>query len=77
MKKFFSRFGQRIAYDRAYQQALSYAKNGDSLRSFEMFNKLFTEHPYDVNVRRQLLLLADQLGKDIDLPDEHVTNLKQ
>jgi hypothetical protein len=77
MKKILSRLWQHRTYERAYQEALNCAKNGDKSRSFEIFNSLLEEHPFDVKVRRQILLLANDLGKDVNLLDENVMNLKQ
>lgn len=76
MKKLILFFGERRVYEKAYQQALDCAIKGDKLKSFAMFNELLQGHPHDVNVRRQILLLANELGKDVNLPDENIHSLK-
>lgn len=76
MKKILFNLWQRRTFENAYQEALNCAKKGDKHKSFEMFSKLVEEHPFDVNTRRQFLLLANELGKEVNLPSETVMTSK-
>lgn len=77
MRKVLFSVWERRTFENAYQEALNCAKKGNKHKSFEMFSRLVEKHPFDVNTRRQLLLLANDLGKEVTLPTETVMNLKQ
>ena len=68
MFKFFSHIARQINFHHSFQEALLLAKQGYKIEAFDKFNNLLNEQPANPYVRHQLLILAEQLHRPIELP---------
>lgn len=65
---FFKNFIKQYRFNRSLQFGFELIKSGKQEEAFQEFNSLLSQEPYNPYVRRQLLILGDQLHKKVKLP---------